>query len=54
MKKKIKRIVIIVLIILAGIGIFSGVSYYRNSKAKDTTPLETVLENHRILQHKNL
>ena len=44
MKKKIKRIVIIVLIILAGIGIFSGVSYYRNSKAKDTTPLETVLE----------
>ena len=35
---------IIVLIILAGIGIFSGVSYYRNSKAKDTTPLETVLE----------
>ena len=44
MKKKIKRIVIIVLIILVGIGIFSGVSYYRNSKAKDTTPLETVLE----------
>ena len=44
MKKKIKRIVIIVLIILAGIGIFSGVSYYRNSKAKDTTPLETVFE----------
>ena len=43
MKKKIKRIVIIVLIILAGIGIFSGVSYYRNSKAKDTTPLETTV-----------
>lgn len=39
MKKKIKRIVIIVLIILAGIGIFSGVSYIRIKKQKIQRPV---------------
>ena len=45
MKKKIKRIAIIVLIAVVGILVFIGVRYYKASKEKDTTPLETVLEN---------
>ena len=45
MKKKIKRIAILILIVVVGIGIFSTVRYYKVSKEKDTTPLETVLEN---------
>lgn len=45
MKKKIKRIAVIVLIAVVGIGIFGAVRYYKISKEKDTTPLETVLEN---------
>lgn len=45
MKKKIKRIAVIVLIAVVGIGILGAVKYYKVSKEKDTTPLETVLEN---------
>lgn len=45
MKKKIKRIAIIVLIVVVGIGIFSVTRYVKNAKERKTIPLETVIEN---------